>query len=77
MRLPLVTLILFFIQISQAQTYTYQSLINTDASWHSRCQSGGINMTATWYNNVYFKGIVKNIIMWMFARAMIAKGFLE
>ena len=61
MRLPLVTLILFFIQISQAQTYTYQSLINTDASWHSRCQSGGINMTATWYNNVYFKGQTRTV----------------
>jgi hypothetical protein len=36
-----------------------------------------INFVCFFPNNVYFKGMVKNIITWMFARATIAKGFLE
>ena len=46
-------------------------------SWCAGFKGMQIEFVCFFPNNVYFKGIVKNIIMWMFARAMIAKGFLE
>ena len=28
-------------------------------------------------NNIYFKGIIKNFVSWMFKRSIIAKNFLD